>query len=345
MDSIKIPFCNSNGMLIKNDRNKYSILNTINKVLQYDILNVNKNIYSSRKQNDLKHRYTVCTYISSGKECYLYLTKIHNENVSLIVELSTNDKNKFPKITAIPLQFDSKLYQGTLFHGELYRDFKQWYYIAESIKIMNGRKYTNINQYKNISILHKTIDNYYRYIPDLSPLEVIAKKFVSPNKLKKLITDTNIKIKGAVFINNNRPLYYYFNRIFNSSSYLHILPDYTRQETLEDIQNALEDNNQDTSKKDIIICNDIFILKIKKSETYGIYNLYSVYKSEDIYIGIARTDTIEISNMLLDLFKKKEYYNVECVYDNSFKKFKVVRVSNKSVTSHNKLKHALSFET
>ena len=84
MDSIKIPFCNSNGMLIKNDRNKYSILNKINTILKYDILNSNKNIYSYKKINELKHKYTVCSYVSSGKECFIYLTKIHNENVSLI---------------------------------------------------------------------------------------------------------------------------------------------------------------------------------------------------------------------------------------------------------------------
>ena len=343
MDSIKIPFCNSNGMLIKNDRNKYSILNKINTILKYDILNSNKNIYSYKKINELKHKYTVCSYVSSGKECFLYLTKIHNENVSLIIELSTNNRNKFPKITAIPLHFNSKLYEGTLFYGELYRGNKQWYYLVESIKIMNGRKYTNTNQYKNISILHKTIDNYYIKNIDISPLEIIAKKFVPPNKLNELLKDINIKIKGVVFIVNNKSMYYYLKKYINPESYLHILPNYTRKDTLDEIEQALDLSNQVNSKKNTLICTDTFILTIKKSDTYGIYHLYSLHKSEDIYIGIARTDTIEISLVLLHFFKKNTSHNVECIFDNRFNKFKVVKLSSKPTTLYQDLKKKITF--
>ena len=334
MDSIKIPFCNYNGMLIKNDRNKYSILRKINDILNYDILNFNKNIYSSRKLKELKHKYTICTYVSSGKECFLYLTKIHNENVSLIIELSTNKKNRFPKITSIPLHFNSKLYDGTLFYGELYRNDNHWYYLIESIKIMNGRKYNNNNQYKNILILHRTIDEQYKYIPGLSPLEVVSKKFVAPNKLNELLVDTNIKIKGVAFISNNKTIYYYLNKYIHTNNFLHVLPYHTREETLQEINEALEMQTQDISKTHNLVCSDIFILTLKKSNTYGIYHLYSKNKYEDVYIGIARTDTIEISLILLDLFKKRSYHNVSCIFDNKFNKFKIIELSNKPLTSY-----------
>jgi len=343
MDSIKIPFCNSNGMLIKNDRNKFSLLNKINTVLKEDILNCNKKIYSSRKLDELKHKYTICTYVSSGKECFLYLTKIHNENVSLIIELSTNNRNKYPKITSIPLHFNRKLYEGTLFYGELYRNDNHWYFLVESIKIMNGRKYTDTNQYKNILSLHKTIDEHYRHVPELAPLEVVAKKFVAPNKLNSLLVDTNINIKGVAFITNNKPIYYYLNKYIQPNNFLRLLPDGTRKETLQEIHDALEIQNEVDLKKSTIVCSDSFILTLKKSDTYGIYHLYSSNKSEDVYIGIARTDTIEISLILLHIFKKHTRHNVECVYDNRFNKFRVVKLSYKHSTSYGELRKKITF--
>ena len=44
MDILKTKYCNNNGYLIKNNRNKYNILKYINSIMGTDILNKNYKI-------------------------------------------------------------------------------------------------------------------------------------------------------------------------------------------------------------------------------------------------------------------------------------------------------------
>ena len=112
MDGVLISYCNLNGYLIKNQRKRYDIINGLNKRLGYDINNIKTKIYSERIMKNLNNKKTLVTYISSGKQVYLYLTKIYNECLSLIIETNLKD---IPKIIAIPLQFNENLYTNTLF--------------------------------------------------------------------------------------------------------------------------------------------------------------------------------------------------------------------------------------
>ena len=44
MDTTKIKYCDNNGFLIKNNRNKYNLLKKINNILGRNVLNYNYKI-------------------------------------------------------------------------------------------------------------------------------------------------------------------------------------------------------------------------------------------------------------------------------------------------------------
>ena len=85
-------------------------------------------------------------------------------------------------------------------------------------------------------------------------------------------------------------------------------------------------NISNTTKNDTwieIIENNIdveknFILTLKKSDTYGIFDVIQNNK-----IGISRIVTIELHNELIQLFKEKCSIKVKAIYNFKFNKWEV----------------------
>jgi hypothetical protein len=180
MNTTKIKYCNNNGFLIKNDRNKYNILKKINNIIGYNVLNSNYKIYSDRLIDSIKHPSMLATYITIGKPCFIFLTKLYGENVNLIIEKTVNDNNLYPKIVSVLLNFDEMLYTDTLISAEIYRQGNSWYLIIDTLLIYKGFNvnYTNVN---NIKMINKIADGV-KYTP-INLCKIITKKFISPNKI------------------------------------------------------------------------------------------------------------------------------------------------------------------
>ena len=116
-------YCNLNGVLIRNERSRFNIIDSLNKKLGWDIHNPIQKIYSERIMASLENKKTMATYITKGKSVYLYLTKIYNENISLIIE-NNSKQDLIHKIISVSLCFDQKLYRNTLFKAELLKTKK-----------------------------------------------------------------------------------------------------------------------------------------------------------------------------------------------------------------------------
>ena len=158
MNSHKISYCNSSGFLLKNNRSKFDIIDNIKNRLGYDFINPIYKSYSDRLLPIIKKNNLICTYITSGKSVYMYLTKIYNENICLVIELEKNKQNKYPKIISIPCNFSDTLFNNTLFFGEVYRDHKKkWFFIIEDILLLNGNNpgNTTIKKIKNVVFIQQ----------------------------------------------------------------------------------------------------------------------------------------------------------------------------------------------
>ena len=343
MDTLKIKYCNNNGFLIKNDRNKFKILSKINRILGGNVLDNNHKIYSDRFIPSLKNRQMLATYLSTGKSCYLFLTKIYGELVSIIIEKTSNDENLYPKIISVSLHFNEELHTDTLFSTELYRvNNNCWYLILDSLLIYKGNKtdYSNLN---NIKMINKTIEEMKYYPIDLC--KVIAKKFVKPCDIQNLIDKTNIKLEGIKFI-NRFPIHFYFNKkyiTYSNNTLLLNLPSDFGNILKDKIKELNKENNNQTIKTMCTKISPKFILELRKTVVYGIFDLFAK-KSNGKYedMGIARIETIEISTEIINKLRTCSKFNVVVDYGYNFSKFRVLELTrNKDISKSRDIKTSI----
>ena len=182
MDGIMTDYCNLNGVLIRNERSRFNIIDSLNKKLGWDIHNPIQKIYSERIMASLENKKTMATYITKGKSVYLYLTKIYNENISLIIE-NNSKQDLIHKIISVSLCFDQKLYRNTLFKAELLKTKNRWILIIDDILIHENVIKTN--PFSNIHLLHEIFTKHF-FTNTLSPFEIKIKKYVSMKNIKDL---------------------------------------------------------------------------------------------------------------------------------------------------------------
>lgn len=340
MNTIKINYCNNNGYMIKNNRNKFEILRHINTILKYNALDSDFKIYSERLTNNLRNKNTVATYISTGKECLVFLTKIDGEPTTFIIEKSSGINNMYPKIVAVSLHFDLNLYNDTLLSAELYKfTADSWYLILDTLLIYNKVK-TSYSNSNNIKMLNQIIEDM-SYKP-IDVCKTIAKTFVKPTEVNTLM-DSNIKLKGIKFI-NKLPIHFYFNKRFMAYpqvSKMRVLPDSIDQ-TLDIYKRELMSNIKIVDK---IISHKIypeFIFKLKLTSDYGIYNLICNKNGSDYKMGMARVPTIEISVDLINAFVYNNELFVKARYNYRFDKFEILKlISSQPISNYVVIKDSI----
>ena len=285
------------------------------------------------------------TYITYGKQAYLYLTKLYNENIALIIETQYNDKNKYPKIISIPLHFHESMYNGTLFFGEIYKlsNSSKWIYLVEKLHMIQNRSYTN-NTIKNVEIINDILDNSYSYI-SLSPFKILAKRYFTLDKIEKNLIDlnsNNIKLKGIKFYGLNKPINFYFNtKDYNHRKFkFNYLPNKIDSKGLLEYKKKLIkdlEENTITTFSNKIDSNHIPItlfLELRKTDNYGIYELFaSVDKKYELKkVGKARIKMIEMSIQIIN--DNRKAFIVECFYNYKFKKFSVVNIKQNKLSKY-----------
>lgn len=336
MNSHKIAYCDSNGFLLKNDRTKYDIISKLKAILGYDFLNPINKSYSDRLLPIIKKQKLLATYITTGKYVYMYLTKIYNENICLIIELETNTNNKYPKIISVPCNFRNEFFEkDTLFYGELYRtDKKKWFFLIESIKLHKGAVFKG-TIYDNIKLINTVLKTKYKYVP-ISPFLVKTKKYFTTDAISENIDSLSVNLKGLKLVGLVNSICFYFKNNFYSNKYVlvdlpklnndlkpHILKLNDEYSTSNELNLDIIDELLDYTEKE-------YILELRKSKIYGIYNLYARNNKLLEKIGIARTDTIELSVLLLNTLANVNSIIVKVLLDKNFRKFKVLHVTNSS---------------
>lgn len=341
MNCHKITYCNSNGFLVKNNRAKFNIIDNIKNSLHYDILNLYNKNYSDRLLSTIKKNKLICTYITGGKYVYMYLTRIYNENMCLIIELEKNKENKFPKIISIPCNFSDSLFvNNTLFLGEVYRDYKnKWFFLIESIEMYENRKF-NKGLFESVKKINSILKDDYKYT-ELSPFVIKVKKFFRQNKIRENIDQLQINMKGIKFLGLKNPICFYFvtKNYNNSKNTIDTLPNIRHDLTSE--KTKIIDEYQQESEIDIEIISlyldyteKIFILELRKTNIYGIYDVYANNNNVLKTVGNARIDSIEMSTKLLELTDQSKELIVKARLDKDFKKFTILEILERGVISN-----------
>ena len=327
MDVYKTSYGNFSGFLIKNDRTKHNIIRKICHDVGFNILDRPTQSYKESYNRILSKKNIVGSYISSGKPCYLYLTSINNEYISLIIEKDIQGQNKFPKIVAVSMNFDERFYKNTLIYGELYR-FKEhnWYFIMDDIDQFCG----HINKGR-VSLFKAQSDKVMKgfTLNKISPFNMMAKSYVALPHLKSVMEKTNINIIGTTFRGHTVPIVLYDRARHIRGTRLPPLPfDNLKIISAETSRLIGEYGNIKKAQLYRTRTGIVFNAKIQKTPDYGIYHLYT---KDNYNIGIARITTIESSIELIALnFHNTVYASI--VFEPVFNKYALCRLIKKPHT-------------
>ena len=342
MDTHKINYCCSSGFLVKNDRIKHDIISKITDSLGFNPLNLYEKSYSDRLVNLLKSKDLLGTYISLGKYVFLYLTRLYNENIALIIETNCSSDNIYPKIISVPCSFKDHLFDGTLIYGEIFRTKqKTWHFLAEKLYLYENRS-IKANVINNIKIINDIIDKGYSF-SSINPFTIQVKKYFKLNDIEGSIEElsrNNISLKGIKFYGLKTAINFYFNtHHYNKDKYnMRDLPEINTD--IEDSKKELIEmieNEQEYKECLINIPEDYkaeyLYLEMRKCDSYGIYELYArvenSYKLE--FVGKARIEMIEMSQNIINDTRKR--FIVMCKYNYIFKKFDILHIVDNNVIS------------
>tara|TARA_Y100000385_G_C13094080_1_gene640232 strand:- start:1459 stop:2520 length:1062 start_codon:yes stop_codon:yes gene_type:complete len=337
MFSIKINFCESNGFLLRNSRNKFEILNKISTNYDINPLNLYYKIYNSNLENKILSKKTVSCFEGIGKKYLLYLYRFKNVNYSFLIENEISNF-EYPRIISIPLIINDKsLFNNSIFTGEMLRFKDKWFFYIDRCIVYKNKVIKKI-----ILSLEKCYDLIHNYKElGLEPFKIRVKEFFNPSNIEnKMLNYKNKIIKINFFNEQNYPISFYLNKrkkTFEKFKFKN-LDDTTldlkekKNEILYEYNNTSFLNN---TYENLKIFEKKYIKKfkliLKKSENYGIFNLYD---KNNNFISIARVNTIEKRNNVNKSLKHRPILGVECSYDKIFKKFKVNKILEKIENIH-----------
>lgn len=343
MDVIKTKFCNQYAYLIQNERNKSNILNDITTKYNLDIFKMYEKYYSDKLLQIIKDKPFISCFITKGRPYVLYLTKILNECVTLMIDLQSGQDSIIPKIFTIPFSADESLFKGTIFYGELLKHKSNWTFLIESCKVLSGKTLIKSDWIDNVIKCQTFIDKQI-YLKNLPPMHIKVKKFFALSNIESQINQNNIDIIGIKFLGLKTPICFYFNKL-NMRQFNNIitLPEYSNKHIIADktkllkelsLQSNYESNEcsilSDLFEKNIDI-EQPFVFLLKHSNSYGLYNLYNQNKN----MGTARVSTIELNIQIIDILSTKNECYVTAYFNYIFNKWEILDILDYSATVSN----------
>uniref|UniRef100_A0A6C0JI69 mRNA capping enzyme adenylation domain-containing protein n=1 Tax=viral metagenome TaxID=1070528 RepID=A0A6C0JI69_9ZZZZ len=345
MDTNKINFCNSSAFLISNKRNNSDIIKKIKTKYSLDPFQLVEKSFNDKFINLFKNNDILTCFITRGKKFILYLTRINNENVSLLIDISSKN---IPNLIVVPISGENELYNDSIFTGEMLLYNNNWTFIIETCLLYKAKNTHNKNIIENIKLCNNVLTNKITN-NELTPFDIKVKEFFTIDNLDKKLKNNKIPLIGIKFFGLRNPITFYFNvsNYTNNQTVITLLEDYNNRHVSKDISNLEEEYNnimsehiQSKLSDSLITNNNTFILLIRQSSNYGIYTVFAYDTINSTYkeIGISRITTIEMNNTIIELFKKNKEYNVICKYNPNFNKWEIDNIdSNSKISEFNEV--------
>ena len=310
----KTGFCNKQiDNIISNDLKDY-ILKDIKLRTGIDHRSRYAKIYNNAYKKNLNNPHIVClkTY---GNPYLMYCTQINNINYCLLIDKKVKKGHSYPKMYIVLYRFSDELFKGTLFETELVRDkSNNWLLHIGDIYTYKGNTTKEIEITDRMNIISNILENEFVDDSFTNVCSIEIKKYFDmddKDNIKNFITKLNYKIRGFYFVPIN-------------VTYSNILYMFS-EEDIEDIYSITEENKR-------------LVFRIIKTMKSDVYELYLNAKDNIQKIGYAYISNYEKSKYIKELFDKNENeINVDCKYNNFFKKWEVLEETKNRINHINDL--------
>ena len=307
MHTGNISFCDKIALNVKSEDFKKQILSELEN--KYGLKILNKHFESFKDdisiQRMQKNPYMFCLK-SNGNPYFMYLTRINNINTCIMIDKKIQQGYFLPRMLIVHQMFDDKLFDNTLFEGEMIKDKSgKWLYCINDLLVHQGSHLSDSNLIKRHNSLYKLLDTMY--VPNDLFFHIQVKKLFTVPELDYAISEFQHKLnyttRGILF----KPLFFKFRDIlmnFDDS----LIKQQTKQK--------LASKNEFTAKENL----EKRTFNIKNTQTPDVYQLYD--KGE--FVGNACVNSLSVSKFLYNLFRNttlQESFNVECSYNETFNKW------------------------
>jgi len=333
MDTIKIKFGNSDGYMIKNNRVKHDILKKLKDLYNIEPINIIEKSYSDKLLDPILNADTLVCFISTGIRYIVYLTKIYNECTTILISTSANNiENGYPRMIVIPLSISEQLFNETIIYSELIQNkvLNTWSLYLERMVVYNGQMMYAKSNLEQLKLIYNIYENKFKATL-LDAFTIRVKKYITVRQIEENLKTIEYNIIGIRFYTLRSPIVFYFYTSYYDKIKSEIikLPDNFDNKILELKTKLLEDSMGETNKNNNIEVEDTtcldnkFIVIMKPSVHYGIYNIYTENNSILVYIGVSRIPTIELNQFFHKYFKTHSISKVYCKYNYIFDKFEI----------------------
>jgi len=208
-----ISFCNSTAFNIKSENIKKDILNKIETLTGIKIIQKHfNNFYEShfKKLNDVPH---LISLKSNGNPYLLFLTRINFINISIFIDKKIQPGYFLPRMIITYFQFDDKLYNNTLFDGEMVKiKNNKWNFIINDIFINKNNNLSNQTILNRLDIIYNIFKNDVNFTQyDICVFSI--NKYFKYGDMKYMVEEYKQKLnytcRGIYF----NPLYFKFKKI------------------------------------------------------------------------------------------------------------------------------------
>ena len=142
---------------------------------------------------------------TKGNRYFLYMVKDdYNENFCYFIDRKICKGYTFPRVILTKFKFSNKVYNGTLLHGELIKDYdNNWIFIFNDIISYCGKNCKKYNKIKRIELMYKLLETQYRSDSTMDICNFQVKKYFKYNEIdylvNKFIPQLKYNINGILF--------------------------------------------------------------------------------------------------------------------------------------------------
>ena len=328
----EISFCDSIGYNIKSDELKNRILNEIADKYNKKIIEKHYDKFTDHSYSLLNARPYIMCLRSNGNPYFLYLTKIGGVNQCVFIDKKIQVGYMYPRMVLVKLWFDKKLFDNTLFEGEMIKCNGKWTFLLHDIYVKSDVSLIKLNVIKRYNIMYEIISKEYEQSYQDICCFKIKKLFQYGDPIMEFLNELPYTNRGIYFM----PLYFNFKQIlynFNddlikkkekkvkTSGFKHIDNEQSLSTNINSNINSNITSENSTSSSETSNLQEIRYL-----QKTAVIDVYKVYKEKtDLHdSGVAFVNTMYISKMLRDVFLNStpiDKIGFVCRYKSSFKKW------------------------
>ena len=212
---MKTIYLNQRGIEINDIETRRKIIENINKIGNFRVTSKYYTFLNRRNRNELKDGEFKVSLSSYGKKFILFLTKIEDECISILI----NKKNEV--MIKSMYSFKRSLYDGTLLDGELVKnENNKWIFIINDLPYYKGENHIIKSFEERQSKIDMILQNEYKHSDMENHMTYVTKKeYFGYSEIQDMTQRyrhfLNYKTSGI-----------YFKNIHNySDNYLYIFPE------------------------------------------------------------------------------------------------------------------------